>query len=179
MTERQITILPLTRAAFAPFGTVIAADDATAFPINDGHTMRHHDLARPQIAEGGGDSKGGGYVALSIFAHARAVRLPLILAMMERHPLGSQAFVPMNGARLVVTVAQDVNGRPGLPQAFITTPEQGIQYDRNCWHGVLAPLSDNARFLVIDRAGGRAGGRAGDGDNLEEHLFAAPYHLCL
>lgn len=155
-----IPLEPLTSEAFAPFGHVIEAMGDPSFLINEGRCGRYHDLARPEIA---GE---GGAVTLSV-GRSDAVRLPFSLDMMERHPLGSQAFVPMAGTRFVVTVAPDDDGVPGRPRAFLTNGDQGIQYRMSCWHGVLAPLAGPSDFLIVDRVG--------DGSNLEEHRFKTPY----
>jgi ureidoglycolate lyase len=86
---------------------------------------------------------------------------------MERHPEGSQAFVPMSMAAFLVIVAPDAGGVPGRPLAFLTAPGQAINLHRGTWHGVLTPLSAPGLFAVLDRIG--------PGDNLEEHWFDAPY----
>ena len=86
---------------------------------------------------------------------------------MERHPLGSQAFLPMTEAPFLVTVAEDQNDQPGHPIAFLTEPYMGVNYHANIWHGVLTPLSEPGRFSVIDRIG--------SGTNLEEYWFEETY----
>ncbi|MEQ9260970.1 MAG: ureidoglycolate lyase [Roseovarius sp.] len=148
---------PLTAPAFAPFGTVIARRATPDRMINHGLCARHHDLARPDILEGA--------AGISLFqAEPRA--LPYRLEMMERHPLGSQSFLPMYETRFLVTVAPDEGGRPGAPRAFLTAPGEGVQIGRNIWHGVLTPLEPPGLFAVIDRIG--------DGPNLEEHWLDTP-----
>ncbi|MBO6562302.1 MAG: ureidoglycolate lyase [Nisaea sp.] len=159
--SRTITAQPLTAEAFAPYGEVLEAAGAPDYMINAGLCGRYHDRARPET-----DAEGK--VTLSI-GRSDAVSLPLSLKMMERHPDGSQAFVPMNGTRFLVIVAADENGAPGKPEAFLTDGAQGIQYKRNCWHGVLAPLSGPADFLIVDRIG--------PGANLEEHHLPEPYTI--
>jgi ureidoglycolate lyase len=161
--NKVLHLTPLTQESFAPYGVVIEASGAPDFMINNGMCGRYHDLARPEFA--GGD----GAISLSV-ARSDPVELPLKLGMMERHPLGSQAFVPMNGTALIVTVAPDENGAPGSPVAFLSTPGQGIQYHANIWHGVLAPLPVQAGpsdFLIVDRVG--------DANNLVEHFFDTPF----
>lgn len=158
--SQTIKTTPLTAEAFAPFGSVIEATGDPNFMINGGLCGRFHDVARPQTTDE------DGAVSISV-GKSEAVSLPLSLSMMERHPLGTQAFVPMNGAQFVVIVAPDDHGKPGQPSAFLTNGSQGIQYNANCWHGVLAPLSGVSDFLIVDRIGA--------GDNLEEHFFETPY----
>ena len=82
---------------------------------------------------------------------------------------GSQAFLPMCLDPFIVAVAPDANGRPGLPQAFLTAPGQGVNYHRHIWHAVLTPLSAPGLFAVVDRIG--------EGANLEEHWFEEPYTI--
>ena len=83
--------------------------------------------------------------------------------MVERHPLGSQAFMPLSPEPFLVIVAADESGKPGIPRAFMTNGSQGVNYPANAWHGVLTPLAGEQRFLVVDRGG--------DGNNLEEFVF--------
>lgn len=157
---RTILVEPLTRQAYAPFGQVISAEGAEHFPINGGMTERFHDLARIELA---GEAA---RPLLSIF-RGRPYELPLRLAMVERHPLGSQAFYPLSGQPFLAIVAPDENGVPGTPRAFRAEPGQGINVAMNCWHGVLTPLEAVSDFLVVDRGG--------EGSNLEEHYFDKPF----
>ena len=83
--------------------------------------------------------------------------------LVERHPLGSQAFVPMTEHPFLVIVAPDEGGVPGRPLAFLTAPGQGINLRRGAWHGVLTPLAEPGLFAVIDRCG--------EGPNLEEYRY--------
>lgn len=151
---------PLTAAGFAPFGDVIELKEAPDKIINQGLCGRHHDLARLDFTDG--------RAGISLFdAQPRA--LPYRLEMMERHPLGSQAFIPLNPTSFLVIVAADSGGAPATPRAFLTVPGQGINLLRNTWHGVLTPLSAPGLFAVIDRIG--------SGDNLEEYWFDAPWQV--
>ena len=83
--------------------------------------------------------------------------------MMERHPEGSQAFIPMHQYPFLIIVSHDKNGVPDTPISFISKPGQGINIFKNTWHGVLCPLHSPGLFAVIDRIG--------EGPNLEEHWF--------
>ena len=155
-----ILIEPLTAEAFAPFGQVIEMAGANRYPINGGMTERYHDLAKVEL---------GGVHArplISIF-RGQPYQLPLTLKLVERHPLGSQAFYPLSDRPFLVVVAEDLSGVPATPRAFLTAPGQGVNIAMNTWHGVLTPLEAASDFLVVDRGG--------DGNNLEEHSFATPY----
>jgi len=158
---QTIDTAPLTATAFAPFGEVLSANGRPSFLINNDKCGRFHDLARPDIA-----GEGDGQVALSVF-RAQAYQLPYVLDMVERHPLGSQAFVPMGDITYLVIAAADENQRPRRPRAFLARPGQGVNFHRNIWHGVLTPLDKTADFVVIDRIG--------SGDNLQEFFFDTPY----
>lgn len=155
--DRTVTCAPLTAEAFAPFGDVIEAA-GPSFAINGGMCDRFHDLARIEAVDG--------RIGISI-GLGRPYPLPLSLSMVERHPLGSQAFVPMTEDPFLVVVAPDADGRPGAPRAFLTRPGQGVNYLRGTWHGVLTPLGRAAPFLIVDRIG--------PGENLEEHVFRTPW----
>lgn len=152
--SREIVIEPMDAAAFAPFGDLLAVAGAPDKIINQGLCGRWHDRAKLDF--------GDGTAGISLFkSETRA--LPYRLEMVERHPLGSQAFIPMSHDPFLVIVAPDAGGTPGTPRAFRTLPGQGINIARNTWHGVLTPLHAPGLFAVIDRIG--------DGANLEEHCF--------
>jgi len=153
---------PLTREAFAPFGQVIEAEGATHYPINAGKCERYHDLANIELA----GSRARPVISL---LHSKGFALPFALMMVERHPLGSQAFYPLSQNPFLVVVASDIAGHPGTPRAFLTGPGQGVNIAMNTWHGVLTPIGPEADFLCVDRAG--------DGSNLEEHHFAVPWQV--
>lgn len=157
----RIVIRPLTPQDFAPYGDVLAAEGEADRIINQGLCGRWHDRGRLDF---GPEGRAG----LSIFkAEPRA--LPLTLDLVERHPDGSQAFVPMSLDPFLVIVAPDEGGRPGRPLAFLTAPGQAVNFHRGTWHGVLTPLSEPGLFAVVDRIG--------DTPNLEEHWYEAPYEI--
>lgn len=150
---------PLTPAAFAPYGDVLDASGQPDKLINQGLCGRYHDRARLDFGP-------QGRAGISIFK-AEARSLPYTLDMVERHPDGSQAFIPMSEHPFLVIVASDDNGAPGVPRAFLTAPGQGINLHRGIWHGVLTPLHAPGLFAVIDRIGNTK--------NLEEHWFETQY----
>ena len=155
---RGVATEPLTRESFAPFGQVIDTSGAPLW-INAGTTARYHDLARIELE--GDDAR----PLISIF-RGQPFTLPFTLALVERHPLGSQAFFPLSGRPFLVVVVPDNGGIPGTPRAFLTRPHQGVNIALNVWHGTLTPLEAASDFLVVDRGGG--------GSNLEEHRFDEP-----
>ena len=153
--SRDISISPLTAQAFAPFGDVLNCDGDPDKIINAGLGGRFHDRAQVDC---------DGRVGISLF-RSELRQLPYQLDLVERHPLGSQAFVPMSMDPFLVVVA-DADMRP---QAFITSQGEGINFHRGTWHGVLTPLTGPGLFAVIDRVD--------DGPNLEEHHFTTPYRV--
>ena len=157
---RQIRTEPLTATAFAPFGDLLDCAGDPDKIINQGLCGRYHDRATLDFADG--------RAGISLFK-AELRSLPYTLDLLERHPLGSQAFVPMSHDPFLVIVAPDENGKPGTPRAFLTQAGQAINFHRNTWHGVLTPLSGSGLFAVIDRIG--------DGANLEEHWLNTPYEV--
>jgi ureidoglycolate lyase len=156
--------VPLTRAAFAPFGDVIELEGAQHFPINEGSTERFHDLAKVDT------DANGGRPLVNLF-RAQARPLPVQLTVMERHPLGSQAFIPLAPRPYLVVVAPDLGGRPGALQAFVTRGWQGVNYARNVWHHPLLALHEDSDFIVVDRGG--------EGCNLEEWPLPTPVNVDL
>jgi ureidoglycolate lyase len=162
--DRTLTARPLTAEAFAPFGTVIDMAGGEPRPMNAGMAKRFHDLATIEVT-------GEGSRVVVGLVQAQPYALPLRLALVERHPLGTQAFIPLNGAPYLVVVCPDEDGRPGRPEAFVTGPHQGVCYARNTWHGVLTPFGAPQDFAVVDRGG--------PGVNLEEHHFEVPWTVQL
>ncbi|MES2442365.1 MAG: ureidoglycolate lyase [Pseudomonadota bacterium] len=150
---REITPEPLTAGAFAPFGSVIeASDDAVKLEINQGHAVRYDRLAEVDVADQGGVG------AISLF-RARPLE-SLVLKVFERHPLGSQAFVPLSGRGYLVAVAPAGAFDAGAVRVFRAEAGQGVQYRKGVWHHFLLALDAESDFLVVDRAG--------PGDNCDE-----------
>lgn len=162
--SRVLTARPLTRAEFAPFGDILDTDWDNHYPINGGRCERFHELATVETM--GDDAR----AIISIF-RGTPYALPLTLGLVERHPLGSQAFMPLDDKPFLVIVCPDENGAPGTPLAFVTAPGQGVNYHRNVWHGVLTPIGGPQDFIVVDRGGG--------GVNLEEHALDRPWTIRL
>jgi ureidoglycolate lyase len=108
---------------------------------------------------------GNARALINIFA-PRPHALPYAVRLVERHPLGSQAFMPLSRDPFVVFACEDENGKPVRPRAFLTDGLQGVNYRANTWHAPLIALAQGAEFLVVDRGG--------DGLNLEEYTFQPP-----
>lgn len=149
---RNLTPEPLTADAFAPFGDVIEASErAEVMPINYGWTTRFNALSDVAV--------GDGRATLSIFRCKPLT--PLVLKIFERHPLGSQAFVPMQGRPFLVAVAPPGEFDPATVRVFRAEANQGVNYAKGTWHHFLLALEAESDFLVVDRDGG-------PGENLDE-----------
>ncbi|MBE02425.1 ureidoglycolate hydrolase [Marinobacter lutaoensis] len=155
---RLLPVAPLTRSAFEPFGDVIDTEGAASFLINDGRTERFHALAGVDLPAPGGQA------ILSIFRGQPLT--PLVITLMERHPLGSQAFVPLNGCPFLAVVAPPGDFSESAIQAFLVQPHQGVNYRAGTWHAPLLPLAGDADYLVVDRQGA--------GHNCDEVHLAVP-----
>jgi len=154
---------PLTPERFAPYGDVIEAGARQKAAMNAARFERFDDLARVDIAD-------DGRVAVSVARCRVATVLPYRIDMVERHPLGSQAFIPLSPARMVVVVAppeEDV--APQDLRAFVTNGRQGVNYRRGTWHMPLIAFDEGQEFLIIDRAGDRP--------NCDEHDLEEPVML--
>lgn len=161
MTDSHtLAVEVLTAPAFAPFGEVIAAASAqTVQAINTGTAQRFHALAHIDC-----DAEGGSPI-ISIF-RAQPRELPFTVRLLERHPLGSQAFMPLSPHPYLVVVASSPDA---VPRAFLAQQDQGINLHRGTWHHPLLALAARSDFLVIDRAGA--------GDNCEEVLLPQAYQI--
>jgi ureidoglycolate lyase len=148
---RELTPEPLTAEAFAPFGSVIeASDSAVKLDINQGHATRYDRLAEIDVADGA--------AAISLF-RARPLT-ELVLRVFERHPLGSQSFMPLGGRPYLVAVSPAGGLDPAEIRLFRAEANQGVHYRAGVWHHFLLVLDRECDFLVVDRFG--------SGDNCDE-----------
>ena len=154
---------PLTSERFAPFGDVIeSVVDRTAI-MNAERFERFDDLCRLDMSD-------DGRVAVSIARCRVATALPYRLDMVERHPLGSQAFVPLGPSRMIVVVAPPEESVEASDLcAFVTNGRQGINYHRGTWHMPLIAFESGQEFLIIDRAA--------DKPNCDMHSLDEPVML--
>jgi len=143
-----ITITPkkITKENFAKFGELITTDDIKPISINDGYAKRFDGIANLDT------SKDNGEATISIFSALKRT-FPMNIDMMEQHPLGSQAFIPMKETTFLSFVAPNAD-KPDLDkiEAFIIPPGLGVNYKAGTWHFPLIATED-MNFLVVDRKG--------------------------
>jgi len=157
MSIGPLNIQPLTRAAFSPYGEVIETEQRDSFFINNGMAERFHALARIEAA--GKDA--GAIISL---VKSKQYDMPRKLDHVEHHPLGSQAFVPLDETAFIVVVGKAGESPQAEDfQAFVTNGRQGINYHPGTWHHVLLTPYSAMTFLCIDRAG--------PGNNCIDHFF--------
>ena len=160
---KKIKAQNITKESFGAFGDILDIDGSPDKLINAGFCERYNDRAKLEFTNG----KAG----ISIF-NAKVRKLPYEFDMLERHPYGSQAFLPLTGNPfLVIVVKNNMENKPKKPQAFITEKNQGINIHRNIWHGVLTPLTAPGLFAVVDRIG--------PGDNLDEYFLTEKFQVML
>ncbi|KZL19324.1 Ureidoglycolate lyase [Pseudovibrio axinellae] len=157
-SEPVIAIEALSAETFQPFGEIIEVGTVSPILINEDRCRRYSDLAGMEFI--------GGQAGISLF-QAELRSLPHKLTILERHPLGSQCFIPMGHSEYLVIVAEDDEGQPSVPRAFMASSTQSINIGRNTWHGVLTPIKGSGLFAVVDRIG--------EGKNLEEHWLKEAY----
>ncbi len=150
----------LTKEAFAPFGDVVETDGAEHFFINQHFAERFNNLAHVD------ESDEGGLVNVSIAAATPRPK-PIAIKLMERHPLGSQIFYPLQNEDWLVLVCTDPEDETSY-RLFQATGQQGINYAKGAWHHPLLVMNAG-RFIVIDRKG--------PGNNLEEVMLPNAFHI--
>ena len=146
MTEKIIKPINVNRSNFATYGDLISTNDIKSIDINAGYAKRFDNLANLNTSEDGGKT------IVSIFSALKRT-FPMTIDMMEKHPLGSQAFIPMKETSFLSFVAPfgespDIN----KIKCFIIPPKTGINYKPGIWHFPLMSPEDT-NFLVIDRKG--------------------------
>lgn len=154
---RMIKPEPLTVEAFNEFGDVIEVNDSgESFAINQGFTTRYHRISEVDCR---------GVYASGIISIFRSTPLaqPVKIAMMERHPQGSQAFIPMGNEPYLVVVAPKGELDMSKVKVFLAQPHQGVNYHTGTWHHFCLALNQVSDFVVIDRAG--------EGNNCDEVLI--------
>ena len=154
--EKIIKPIKITRTNFALYGDLISSDDLKSIDINAGYAKRYDNLANINT------SKDEGKTIVSIFSALKRA-FPMKIGMMEKHPLGSQAFIPMKETTFLCFVAPPGESpEVSKIQSFIIPPRTGINYKPGIWHFPLISTEDT-NFLVIDRKG--------SGENLIIHKF--------
>ena len=154
--EKIIKPVKISRSNFSSYGDLISTDDINPVNINEGYAKRFDNLANLDT------SKDSGKTIVSIFSALKRT-FPMKIHMMEKHPLGTQAFIPMKETTFLAFVAP-TGESPEIDkiQSFIIPPKMGINYKPGIWHFPLIS-TENINFLVIDRKG--------SGDNLIIHKF--------
>jgi len=154
--EKIIKPVKISRSNFSSYGDLISTDDINPMNINEGYAKRFDNLANLDT------SKDSGKTIVSIFSALKRT-FPMKIHMMEKHPLGTQAFIPMKETTFLAFVAPSGES-PEIDkiQSFIIPPKMGINYKPGIWHFPLIS-TENINFLVIDRKG--------SGDNLIIHKF--------
>ena len=154
--EKIIKPVKISRSNFSSYGDLISTDDINPMNINGGYAKRFDNLANLDT------SKDSGKTIVSIFSALNRT-FPMKIHMMEKHPLGTQAFIPMKETTFLTFVAPSGES-PEIDkiQSFIIPPKMGINYKLGIWHFPLIS-TENINFLTIDRKG--------SGDNLIIHKF--------
>jgi len=165
MADFILKVQALEKAAFAAFGDVIECDGHDSISVNNGMAQRFNDLAQVDTHTDNGTT------LISLFT-SKQYSTPHRVQFVERHPLGSQAFMPLSSAPFVVVVAPAGDSiNVNELRAFVSNGKQGINYHRAVWHHVLLTPSAETTFLCVDRGG--------TGDNCEERWFDAETKLML
>ena len=154
--ETIVKLIKVTKTNFATFGDLISSEDVKPMDINAGYAKRFDNLANINT------SKDDGKTIVSVFSALKRT-FPMKIDMMEKHPLSSQAFIPMKETTFLSFVAPPGES-PEISkiQSFIIPPKTGINYKPDIWHFPLISTEDT-NFLVIDRKG--------SGENLIIHKF--------
>lgn len=164
----ELQLKPLSQDSFAAYGEVIEArsedqTDADRKPMNDARFLRFDSLATTDIQP-------GCQAIISIAQCLQATALPYAITLLERHPLGSQAFIPLQQQQMIIVVAEtSPEDQPGELVGFVSNGQQSIQYHRGTWHMPLIAFQQGATFLIVDSNDTRP--------NCDEHLLSEPVYI--
>lgn len=162
-----LTPKALTKTAFAAYGQIVETCNASSMTINQGLTTRYHDLFRIDV------SRKGGHPIGSVF-RTQPLTLPHRVTIMERHPLGSQAFIPLDERPFLILVGSAGESLKAEDlELFLTNGKQGVNINRNTWHHFNIALGSTQDFLVIDRGGP---GRNLDEIEVQGEAWVGPIH---
>jgi ureidoglycolate lyase len=162
MKTLRLILSPLTEDGFAPFGSIIQKQGQLPQEINYGQTRKYASLARLDV----NDQDGHGEVHIY---RSRPVHLPFRIKVMECHPHGSQAFMPLHDRPFPIVVAPPADHlEASAIRGFLSNGKQGINLHKGVWHHYQLSLVEPSDYLVIDRRG--------PGNNtLEQHLDTAVF----
>ena len=166
--KQELKLQALTRELFAPFGQVIETrtddrieDDRK--PMNEARFLRFDNLATTDVAP-------GCHAIISIAQCLQPTQLPYPITLLERHPLGSQAFIPLQQQQMIIVVAETTaSDEPGQLMGFVSNGQQSIQYHRGTWHMPLIAFQPGATFLIVDSDDKQA--------NCDEHTLSEPVYI--
>ena len=162
MAIEKLSVIPLTQQAFSAYGDVVESEGRDSYFINNGMAERFHALAKVE-------TKGDDAHTVISLVKSKKFELPRKVDHVEHHPLGSQAFLPIDNTPFVVVVAKaGETPTPDQLQAFITNGRQGINYHAGTWHHVLLTPYDAMDFICVDWVG--------EGNNCIDHFFDADQH---
>ena len=144
--EKIINPKPINKSNFLKYGEVITTEQIKPIKINNGYAQRFDGIANLDTKNQNGET------TISIFSALKRT-FPMKIDMMEKHPLGSQAFIPMKETTFLILVAPKGN-KPAIEKikSFIVPPGIGINYKPGTWHFPLIS-TENMNFLVVDRKG--------------------------
>ncbi len=164
MSESVLRPVPITTERFAPYGDVIHASTAAKAAMNDARFERFDDLAKVDV------ESAGGRTAISIARCKTPAVFPYRFDMVERHPHGSQAFIPLAPFSFIVVVAPAGEAVDATDLcAFVTNGTQGVNYHKGVWHMPMIAMEAGQEFLIVDRAPST--------DNCEEFILGDPLLL--
>lgn len=162
MSGLTLHAVPITQERFAPFGDVIHATPESKSAMNDARFERFSELAIVDAQ--------GRHAAISIARCKVPIKLPYRFDLVERHPLGTQAFIPLSSFSFFVVVAPAGESvEPVDLRAFVTNGSQGVNYHKGVWHMPMVALEKGQEFVIVDCGG--------DVENCEEHCFSDPITL--
>ncbi|GAI28648.1 unnamed protein product, partial [marine sediment metagenome] len=147
VSTSPIKAVAISRAAYEPYGSLIAADDGLPFRYANMRTARRFDFLADIANLRGETAK----LNLCVFSCSPLSEIPLRMKLLEKHQFSTQVFMPMtNNARfLVIVCLGEDEPEMSTLMCFEAGNGQGISYKPGVWHYPITAIGESIDFACL------------------------------
>lgn len=168
VSTSSIKAVPISREAYAPYGSLIAADEALPFRYANMRTAKRFD----HLAEIDNLRAESAKLNLCVFSCSPLIETSLQMKLLEKHQYSTQVFMPMtNNAKFLVIVCLGED-EPDLStlMCFEAGNGQGISYRPGVWHYPMTAIGERVDFACLVCEDGTK-------EDCEVHTFENPIEI--